>query len=145
MVAGTLFSAYSQNQQGKYQEDLAKNNAIVQQRQADDAIKRGEVDEMNHRLKVAQMKSSQRAKFGASGADVNSGSSLDVLADTAMMGELDALTIRGNASREAYGYRVGASNTIAQGKLDKSRGTNNAISTLLTGGGKVSSQWYSSR
>ena len=44
--------------------------------------------------------------MAANGVDLSSGSPLDILGDTAMYGELDALTIRSNAEREAYGYRV---------------------------------------
>ena len=141
-AGGTLFSAYQANEQGKYQEQVAKNNAITQDRMAVDAERRGEVEEANHRLKVAQMKSSQRAKQGATGAEVNTGSAALLQQDTAEMGELDALTIRSNAQREAWGYRAGATNSRAQGKLDKMRGRSNAVGTLLTGGSQVAGQWY---
>lgn len=141
-AGGTLFSAHQAMEQADYQEQVAKNNAITQERMAKDAEARGRIEEANHRLKVAQMKSSQRARQGATGAEVNTGSAALLQQDTAEMGELDALTIRSNARRESWGYRVGATNSRAQGKLDKMRGRSNAAGTLLTGGSQVAGQWY---
>lgn len=144
-IGSTLFGAHQANEQGKYQEQVAENNAITQERMAKDAEARGRIEEANHRLKVAQMKSSQRARQGATGAEVNTGSAALLQQDTAEMGELDALTIRSNARREAWGYRVGATNSRAQGELDKMRGRSNAAGTLLTGGSQVAGQWYKYR
>lgn len=141
-AVATGYSVVAQNKQNKYQEKVAKNNALINENLAKDAENRGAIDEANHRLKVAQMKSSQRAKFGATGADVNLGSALEVQADTAMMGELDALTIRSNAGREAYGYRGNASNIQSQSRLNSMAAKNNQVNTLLTGTSKVAGQWY---
>jgi hypothetical protein len=55
---------------------------------------------------------------------------LDMVADTALMGEMDALTIRNNAEREAYNYQVAAYNTRAQA------GNFRAESGLLTMAGR---------
>jgi hypothetical protein len=156
LVASTLFGAHQANQQGKYQGDLAdynsqvsQNNAITQQRLAKDALERGERDELQHRLRVAKQKGDQRAAFAANGVDVGSGSPLVVAEDTDALGELDALTIRNNAEREAYGYEVNANNYTNQSELDsvqgdlyRSAGQSNAFGTLLSGGGRVSESWY---
>ena len=141
-VASTLFGAYTQYQQGRYQSQVAKNNAMIQQRMAQDALARGTREEQMMRIKVAQEKGRQRAQFGASGAEVGSGSSLSALADTAMMGELDALTLRSGAQREAYAHQMQASQYQAQSKLDRAAGLYGAAGTLLGGAGRVSEQWY---
>jgi hypothetical protein len=142
MALGTGASVIGQQQQAGFQADVAKNNQIIQQRMAEDALNRGKRDEMTHRMRVAQIKSRQRAAFGASGVDPLSGSASDILADTAMMGELDALTIRSNAEREAYAHLTGAQNSGAQGRLSRLRGQSGAAGTLLSGGGKVAQAWY---
>ena len=136
----TGLSAYGQLQQGKYQSQVARNNAIVQNRMAEDAIERGQREEARHRMKVGLIKGQQRAQIGASGREF-SGSAIDILNDTTVMGELDAFTIRDNAEREAYGFRVGATNSLAQGKLDRMRGNYGAGGTLLTGASKVAGQY----
>ena len=140
IVASTAVSAYGQKQQGDYANQVAKNNATTQGYMAADAIKRGERDEQRHRLQVAQMKSEQRAAFGASGRDI-SGSAENIIADTAMMGELDALTLRSNAQREAYGHEVSAVNYKAEGKLAKKQGKYAAAGSLLSGAGSASASF----
>jgi hypothetical protein len=118
-VASGTASAYGQYQSGKYQEKVAKNNALIQGRMAEDALKRG------------QIKSQQAAKMGAAGIDMGVGSAADMLADTAMMGELDALTLRSNAQREAWGHDVQASNFLSEGRLSSYKGNYGAASTIL--------------
>jgi hypothetical protein len=141
VVASTAVTAYGQYEQGEYQSKVARNNAIIQDRLAKDAVKRGEVSEQRHRLKVAQMKGKQRAKLAASGVDLSSGSASQILTDTAEFGELDALTIRSNAEREAFGYQVKGSNYLAESELARSEGRYGAASTILSGGSQVSSRW----
>lgn len=141
-VAGSLFGADAANQEGKYQQQVQQNNAIVSDNMAKDAENRGKIEEANHRLKVAQMKSSQRARLGASGGDLNVGTAGELQMDTAMMGELDALTIRSNYQRDAYNYREQARGHTAQAGLERSKGKNTATATLLSGGTQVAGQWY---
>ena len=72
--------------------------------------------------------------MGASGFKVDEGSFGDVLEQTAATGELDALTIRSNALREAWGHRVEAANYRYQ--ADAAQKQSDFTKTLLTGGGK---------
>jgi hypothetical protein len=154
-VLGTGVSAYGQIQAGQaakaagdYNAAVARNNQIVAERQAQDALARGEVAETEQRRKVRMLASSQRAALGASGVQLDAGTPLDLLGDTAAMGELDALTIRNNAEREAYGYRVQGVNFGAEAGLQTMRG-NNAMSgalmsaggTVLSGAGNVADRW----
>ena len=141
-VVGAGVSAKASYSQGKFAEKMAKNNAISQQHMAEAVIEKGKRDEMNLRMTIAQKKGEQRAALGASGRDVESGSASDIQADAAMVGELDALTLRSNAELEAYGHTVGAQNSIAQGRLDRSRGDYGAAGSLLSGASKVGGQWY---
>lgn len=83
-------------------------NADVADLQAADAIARGTIDENQFRQQVRGLIGRQRADIAASGVDVGFGSAVDVQADAAHLGELDALQIRQNARREAWGYKVQA-------------------------------------
>jgi hypothetical protein len=63
------------------------------------------------------------------------------------MGEIDALNVRTNAYREAYGYKVQGTNQLASAKLDRMRadaavkgGYLDAVGTILGGTGKVYTQ-----
>jgi hypothetical protein len=140
-VAAGGYTAYAQNEQGKYQAKVAKNNALTMSRMAQAATEKGTRDEQRLRLQIAHQRSGQRAAFGASGREIT-GSASDILADTAMMGELDALTLRYNAGLEAYGYETESNNFMAQSKLDKMSGKQAATGTLLTTAASVAGQWY---
>jgi hypothetical protein len=138
------------------QADLSLANADLADQQAADAEARGAVAENEYRTQVRGLIGSQRAGFAANGVDVGFGSSVDVQADAARLGELDALTIRSNAAREAWGYKVQAWNdrqssliqrkggqmAIEAGKASASADYWNAGQTLLTGAGGLLMQKY---
>jgi hypothetical protein len=141
-VAATAYSAYGTYQMGKYNQAVAENNAQVAEYQAEDAIQRGELEEKQHRLQVERLKGKQRASIASSGFLVDADTAADVTMDTVEMGERDALAIRSNAEREAWAYKVQASNSRQQGALDMYAGQSGAGSTLLSGAGSVADKWY---
>ena len=134
-VAATALTmtAYSQYQQGQYQKDLGNYNAKVDEIKATQALEAGVAAEDAHRAKVRQMIGQQRAGMGASGVEVDSGTFGDILADSAAQGEMDAVAIRTNAMREAWGYRESAKQSVAEGKWAGRSGTFNSLGTLLSG------------
>lgn len=102
--------------------ELADFNANVAELQATDAITRGQEEEMRYRTRVRGAIGAQRAGFAASNIDVNYGTAADVQADAAYLGELDALTISGNAAREAWGFKMQAEDLRARGRLAREEG-----------------------
>lgn len=138
--------------QGQYQKTIFDQNAKMADLQATDALQRGQLAEQRSRLETRQQIGSTRADLAAQGIDVGSGSAADVQASQAGVGELDALTIRNNAAREAYGYKVEALNASQQGRLAAFSGDQAAsgyrvrgVSTLLTGGLNVADRLYAKR
>ena len=110
-AGGTVLQAAGQGQQAaaqagqaNYLSQVARNNQIVAQRNADLARQQGEADAQRLQLRTAQLAGSQRAALASQGGDVDSGSPLDIQADTARAGTTDAATIRGNAALKAYNY-----------------------------------------
>ncbi|SRR6266478_2308846 len=118
----------------------ANANAALAEHQAADAIARGQTNEFNRRLKTSQLKSTQTAEFAGHGVALDSGSPLDVLTSTDVMGEQDALTIRNNAVKEAWGYNVEAANYRAQAANANPWAA--GVSTLLGSAGQVADKWY---
>jgi hypothetical protein len=123
-AAGGVMSAVGQSQQANaaassaaYQAGMMRNREVIAEKNAQDAIQRGQVAEQQQRLKTAQIIGGQRAALASQGGDVNSGSPLDIQSDTAGAGEQDALTIRSNAAREAYNYKVQGESAGAQAGL----------------------------
>lgn len=148
-VAGSIQQGRAAKQQADYQAAVARNNQIIAQRKADDARERGRLAELQKRRETAQLIGRQRAGAAARGVEVDSGSAVDITADTAAFGELDALTIRSNAEREALGFEAEANQFEAEGQLRRLSGRNQrtgsyfaAGGTLLSGGSKVADKWY---
>lgn len=150
-LGSTLLGAAGQMQQAsataaaaKYNQQVANMNAELSDRRAKDALERGALEEQRKRAEVAQIKGRQQAAMAANGVDLTFGSPLDTLVDTAVLGELDALTIRTNANREAYDFKVQAVNQRAGGTLEGMKaksaiqgGWLGAAGTVLGGAGKA--------
>lgn len=153
-IAGVVSGAIGASNQSKatkqayeYQAAVNRNNAQIADWQAKDATERGAKAEQTQRLKAAALKSTQRAGMAARGVALDEGSPLAILQDTDMLGEMDALTIRDNADKEAWGHRVQAGNYRSDANMLNNRAgaespTAAAFSSLLTGGGAVASSWY---
>lgn len=153
-VIGATSGAYKKSnleQTGyEFQSGVAKKNAGIARQQAEDAILRGERTENNVRQKTAQLKGNQIATMAARGLDLGVGSPLDILVGTDYMGERDALLVRDNANKEAWGYEVAAGNyddnaRMLDWRAKQQSPVSDAASTLLTGIGTVASSWYSMR
>lgn len=97
-------------------------NADIADFQAADADARGAYEEARFRASAKGLIGSARAVQAASGIDVNYGSAVDVQADIAELTELDALTIRTNTMREAWGYRVSALDTRQRAQIARREG-----------------------
>jgi hypothetical protein len=141
-IAGAGISAYGQYQgmqaqsaNAAYQAQVAANNAkIALQNQGMD-VASGEVQAGNLGLKTRSMVGTTKAQQGASGIDVNSGSSVQVRSGEAELGTLDALTARSNASKKAYADSVAATGDTAEAGLLSSESTQaaNAAPIAATG------------
>lgn len=134
--------------QAAYQEAVARNNEIIAERKAEDARLRGEQEERRQRLETQQLIGRQRAAFAGAGVVVDQDVALDVISDTAAAGEIDALTIRTNAEREALGFEAQAVEfqgeqafREAEGRNAQTEGAVRIGSTLLTGATRVASRW----
>lgn len=137
MAASTALSVGSAIGQANYQNKVAENNALSARYAADDALARGAVEEQQQRAKTRAIQGQQRAALAANGIDATTGTGSLLLTDSAGFGEFDALTVRNNAMKQAYGLNTQANNMLAEGKAAKSAGINAAFGTLLTGGVKT--------
>jgi hypothetical protein len=140
-IAGVGLGAYATLQAGRDAQAAHNRNAAYNEQQAQDASRRGAIEEENHRLKVRAMLGAQRAVFGANNVVASSGTPLLLAAETAQFGEADALTIRNNAAREVFGYRHQALEERLTGKAKKREAKLGALSTALTGGAQAYGMW----
>lgn len=125
-------SAIGSIKSGKYNAQIAQENATLANEAGASAEQQGAVASTAYSKQVKGFLGAQRASIAASGIEA-SGSALRVLSDTSAQGELNALTIRNNAARQAFGYKVQALNATAGGQLALMGSQYNAISTLLGG------------
>lgn len=138
-AAGAVYSAYSQYQAGRYSQRVAEVNAEMARRAAADATIRGNNEEAALRERNYRLMGAQQAAYASSGVDLGSGTPLDVVSSSAGLGELEALTVRNNAAREAYGYTTQATQYEAEGALARYRGNAGAVGSLLSGIGATAS------
>lgn len=155
-LLGTGMSVYGQMQQGQaakaqasYQAQVAQRNKQVLEYQAQDRAEQGQLQEEQHRQKVRQLMGTQRAALSASGVTLDDGSAVDLMADTAAIGEMDAQTIKSNTAKDLWAIRnqqqsLDAESTLlmSRGKAAAQSGTVGAFGSLLGGAGRVAGDWY---
>jgi len=144
---GSIAQGQQQAASAKYNAQVASNNAQTAQQNARLASEEGNVNTEREQLKTRAMVGGIKAAQAANNIDINSGSAVDVRSSAAELGELNALTVRSNAARQAYGYQTQATSDMAQAKLDKQEakydvtaGYVGAASTLLSQGTKAGQQ-----
>lgn len=136
MVAATLvagaYTADAQNQQGKAIAKQEVENSKSANIAAEQTRQIGNIEEERYLKRVRQLIGTQRATAAAQGLDPNEGSALDLQAETAGLGAQDALQIRMNAMRQAWGLNVEGVNSLNRASAARTGGRNAAIGTLLT-------------
>jgi hypothetical protein len=140
LAVGAL-GAVGQIKQGQDAKRTGQINAQLGIVQADDALSRGGVEEGRYRRQIAQIAGAQKAEIGARNVKGDSGTALDLLGDTAQIGEEDALTIRNESAREAWGYRFQANESNRYGRSALRNSYAQAGSTLLTGAAQSYGLW----
>lgn len=130
-VVGQIKAGNAEKRVGEAQQAAANDqaslqdyNASVADLQAKDAVDRAAQEENRFRTGVAGLIASQRAGFAAGNIDVGFGSAVDTQADAAHLGELDALTIRTNGAREAWGYQVQSEDLRRGASITRKTGVN---------------------
>jgi len=122
--AGAMQAAKAASASSNYQAVVAANNATLANETADRALASGAAATEDVSMKSAANVGTIKATQGASGVDVNSGSALNVQSSARELGELAATRTENNAQERAWGYRVQASNDVAQAQLDLMTGKN---------------------
>lgn len=151
-VAASVQQANAAEAEAEYQAKVQRENAKIAEENAAVQRQQGIEEERMQRLKTARNVASQKTAMAANGIDVTTGTALDVIEDTATIGELDALQTRYNYERQALAYEAKADNFQNQANLDVLKGKNaqtagylNAGATGLAGINKsidVASKWY---
>ncbi len=140
-VAGTVMQGEAQAQSADYMAQVARNNQLIAQQNANMALEQGTVQEEAQREKTGAQIAQARSAYGAMGVDPNSGSALDVRSSAAEMGELNAETIQYNAHVQAYNDVNQANSYGAQSQLYQSQEGWDTAGSILGGTSTVSNKW----
>ncbi len=147
-AAGAYSTGQANSASAGYQAQVARNNAIIAEQNAQFELQKGNVETENQNYKTRALVGTQKATQAANGLDVNSGSPLDVRRSTTELGHLDALTLLNNAAAKAAGYRAAGANYTAEAGLDemkassaKKAGAFSVASSLIGGVSSVSDKW----
>lgn len=145
---GAIQSAHASSAAASYNAEVAANNAQIAKQNATWASQAGEQQAGMSAAKTRATVGAMEANQAASGVDIGSGSALDVRSSAKELGQLDAINIRANAARQAYGYDVQSSSFNSQSQLDRyeasqdtTAGYINAGSSILGGVGSASSNY----
>lgn len=145
-AANAASSAKTQNSQADYNTQVALNNAEISRQEGSYAQAQAMRNASEKRKETGVLIGAQRARQGASGVVVDSGSASDVVLDTAERGEREAMALlqQGDlevwrAENQARGYEQQA--RLAQsGKVSVSAAV---TGSLLSSGASSSMQYFS--
>jgi len=152
-VAGLGMTALGQSQaqdsanaQAKYQGQVAANNAITAENEAQYAQATAERNANAKKREMLTVIGAQRAAEGSTGAVVDSGSFMDVRLDTAERGTMDAMALLQEGDLAAWRARNQAANFTAQSGLYDAASKTSALmpvaGSLLSGAGNIGANWY---
>lgn len=139
-VAGAV-SAKGAYDQGQVAKQVGRNNQVMAEYAAQDALRKGEEQAIQARRRGDQVKGAARANMAAKGLDLNSGTAAELQDQTDFFSESDQNTARFNAQRDAWSMRAGGANARAQGDAGAQQGNLQAFSTVLGTGSRVAGKW----
>lgn len=139
MMGSSGLAAGSQFVAGQQQARVNRLNARLAEDAGRDALQRGATAENRYKADMRQLQGRQRAVAAARGME--GGSIDDIIRDTGEIAAEDISTIRTNAAREAFGFKVQADSYRFQSRLDRRGGAFSAAGTLLGGAARTAEIW----
>lgn len=146
-VVGNIEAGQAAKANANYQAQVAANNAKIATDNARNAMQVGEQQQQQEQLKTRATVGAIVAAEGANNLDTGSGSNLLVKNSAQEIGELDANTIRQQASRTSWNYETQSAAFTGEEGLQKAEGAQaqtagfiNAGSSLLSGAATIGNQ-----
>jgi len=122
---------------GKFQEAELIASAEELDRASAEAKELGQERASDTLEQARQLQGTQRAQLAASGVDIGSGSAAQVLEQTVDFGIQDAITVKTNAYRQAFGLEKQAVNQRAAAKVSRAGRKFEQKATIIAGGLKA--------
>jgi len=145
---GAMQKGRAEAQAANYQAAVARNNAMIAQQNAAQAVATGRAQAQKRDFQTGAVLGEIAAAQGASGIDIGSSTFKDVTADQRQLGRLDTATIMQRALDRARGFDVEAMTQTAEAQLQqmtaaraRQAGTISATSSLLGGATSFADKW----
>lgn len=146
-VVSAISTANANSQAASYQAQIAKNNAAIQQQNADRAIQVAQQNQQQQDLKSAYLYGQQVATQSASGLSLGGSSFVLTRRSSREIGRLDAENIRQAGDVDAYNYKTlsdqseqAATFYDSEASNDQLEGYLGAASSIIGGAGKIAGQ-----
>jgi len=136
-ATGQIYAGNAAKQQGKYEQQIAEQNAARDRNAATDASNRGQIAQLQRYRQLAQSLGAQRAGYAANGLDTNFGSALETQLGTAQIAYEDSATLAENTRREMMGFDISAANQVMQGRAARARGSAAKTASLFAAGSTI--------
>lgn len=107
----------------EYNAKVARQNAVIARQQGVAAVEA-------QQRQAARAIGSAMASYGASGVQMDVGSPVDVLVDSARMAELDKLTTRYNYELKARGYEADSKLNLMEGRAARTSSLFGALGSI---------------
>lgn len=133
----SISSAFASIEQGKSRRIVSESNKFIAELRARQAKTAGQRRVGRSSQAFRKLVGRQRAALAAQGISLTEGSAQDIIQETQDISELDALTIKNNAAREALGFRTQARQFGLRGRQEERAGQIGAAESLVTGGLKL--------
>ena len=146
-AVGNYYNAQAQKNTFATQAELARINSEVAELGRQSTLEQGTRAASRVKMRGSKIKSQQRASQAASGIDLNVGSAKELRVSTDIMKEADADEIMRSSLFKSFGYDWQRESMLNQSRMaaiasDSVSPTRAAVSSLITGAGKVGASWY---
>lgn len=141
-AAATAYQIHANNQDAKYQQGVAEQNAKLDKQQAANALAEGSYEADQARIRGQLQRGSQVASLAANNVDVTTGSAADILGDTAMFTEQDKRQAQINAAMKARGYDIDALNQKGAGDFASWNAKTSNTAAMIKGVSSIAGDVY---
>ncbi len=107
-AVGSIWTTKYNNAIAQSKANIARLNAQLMEQQAQSVLQQNEKATVRKTMAAGQVKAKARTALAANGVAVAEGSSAELQASTDLIKEMDVNTMKSNATREAWGYRMKA-------------------------------------
>lgn len=133
-LIGGIQQAELQRMEAEYQKSNFEFNAKMMRFKKEEIESAGATEAAKVQARAIRFGGTQLVMQAANGNSLSGGDQIAVRSGTQAISNMDAMTIKNNAMRQAFGLEVGATDALLQSSLNSLSAENRANTSLLTGG-----------